>query len=413
MNADLYICGPANGSVAYSFPQYQRTSDDSLFLPSSECELAERQTVFRLNRIFTNGVPTIRIGVYQQTFEQGMNRLGHSFGAVFQFTNQAPRGQVLAQTLFELIAVINQNCVASSHFCSFERFSDFLSKEIQPSFEGIIEQLNPSDTRSIVGIPLASGQGLHYFAELQPESTEKVGALFEWFASDVSSVLCETLIIGIQMKIGQAFRPLQIEAVAVATTLHLYKSVSTLHSALNDTVRTAKEGQRIIAELQREGKYLDIQVARAKLESQSAIENANLFKKELELFRSKPHSNSRVPVSSHQTLTFQSPPPIQFPVKQKFECGNYSSGQSKSQLTVDLRQVSSGQDVQITKDAFVNKLRDGNVHNKAVNGTKTSVVTNRRVKWYSDSDNRFYALILCLLGAICLSVYIWYAALQK
>ena len=405
MKANLYICGPANGSVAYSFPQFQKAADDSLFLPSSECELSERQIVFRLNRLFANGVPTLRVGVYKQIFEQGMNRLGHSFGAVFQFTNDAPHGQVLAHTLIELLSAIEQRCVAASHFCSSERFSDFLSKEIQPSYDGIIDQLNPSSTSSIVAIQLASGQGLQYFTEAQTNSAEQVGALFEGFASDPSAVLCETLLIGAQIKTGRTFSPLQIEKVAHATTIHLYKIASSLQLASNDAVRNIKEGQSTIAALQRDINHLDIQLARSQLERQSAMDNASLLKRELELLRSDAHSIVRVPISPPQTLTSQIPPFIQVPLKLNTGHVNYSSGQGQNQSTFDRQQVPCRQDIQINGDAWLNKVIDEQATNKAGGSINSSVVKRRRIKWFRDPEYHFYALILFLLSMVCLVAY--------
>ena len=407
MNANLYIFGPANGSVAYSFPQFQRAADDSLFLPSSECELAEQQTVFRLNRLFTNGVPTLRVGVYKQVFEQGMNRLGHSFGAVFQFTNDAPDGQVLAHTLIELLSIIEQDCVAASHFCSSERFLDFLAKEIQTSFDGIIEQLNPSITCSIVALPLTSGQGFQYFAEVQPSSTEQVGALFEWFASDPSGVLCETLLIGSKIKTGRIFRPLQIEKVAAAATMHLYKAASTLQSALNEAIRTVREGQSTIAALQLDGKHLEIKIARAQLDSQSAISDASLLERELELLRSNSHSNARVPISSLQA------PASQVPVKQNSGYSSYSSGQEQSKSNFDRQQTSASRHLESNGDVWLNKVIDTQVQNNAGASIKVSDRKRRRLKWYRDPEIQFTAMILCLLSAVCWAAYLWFTTHGK
>ena len=322
MNATLYICGPADGSVAYSFPQFQKSSDDTLFLASSECELAEGQMVFRLYRTWVNGTPVLRVAFYQQVFEQGMSRLGHSFAAVFEFEKVAPIGKALAQTLIELAAVIKQNCVTDKHFCSAERFVKFLSHEIEPSYAGIIDQLDPTTTRTIIGIPLENGQQLQLFSEELLTSIERLGSLIDWFAQEPAAALCETLLIGSHLKVVPSFRPLLIEEVSNASFLHLYKTAETLHLAQREAKSNQAEGQKTIAFLQQECEVLRRRNSTLEHENRSSDERIQLLKQEITI---RPQMNSysdraaSAPSTSHLPTNHLKPSAYNRPVPSKAE----------------------------------------------------------------------------------------------
>lgn len=277
MNTTLHICGPANGSLTFSFPEFQRSSDDSFILPSSECELAAGQSVFRLNRISVSGVPALRAGAYKQVFEQGMNRFGHSFGPVFEFVGDVPNGTVLAQTMMELLAIIEQNCIHDTHFCSYERFHAFLEAEIFPSFNGIVRQLNPTHTRRIIGIPLRMGQGIQCYSDLPPGPADLVGELIDWFASDPSAILCETLLIGNKVAVGSMVRPLQFDAIASATIQHLYKATASLQIALTEASTSLKEAQSTLSIMQKDCRSLTSDLNLAQHEARSAARRAELL----------------------------------------------------------------------------------------------------------------------------------------
>lgn len=297
VNTTLYICGPASGSLAFSFPQFQRAGDDSVFLSSSECELAERQTVFRLNRLSVNGSPALRVGIYRQVFEQGMNRLGHSFGAVFQFLGDVPRGPILAHTLMELLAVIQQGCTLESRFCGYERFSAFLRAEILPSFDGIVDQLNPSDTQPIVRLQLGPGEGLQCHSDTQPTSAEQVGILIDWFTSEPLALRCDTLLIGTQLNVGGMVRPVQFDAIASATGHLLCSVASSLQTKLADALRSVSEHQETIRSLQQESRQLTHDIQLAELESSTAIRRAEILEAKLRTLQS---SWSRPAASEHR-----------------------------------------------------------------------------------------------------------------
>lgn len=252
MKPTLHICGPASGSLTFSFPQLQRASDDAFILPSSECELAEGQVVFRLNRISDGALTRIRAGLYRQAFEPGMSRLGHSFGPVFEFVDEVPLGATLAQTLVELLEFIRLNCAPSGVFCSLDQFTRFLESEIEPGFNGIVRQLNPAHTKRIAGLKIAPGVGLHCFRDMSPGSIDEVGALFDWFASDRFSLSCETLLIGANLTVGNMVRPLVVDVTARTTLDILYSEAERLQSALAEATDALRDLQSSAATAQRE-----------------------------------------------------------------------------------------------------------------------------------------------------------------
>ena len=245
--------------------------------------------VFRLNRTWANGVPILRVAFYQQVFEQGMSRLGHSFAAVFEFAKVAPIGKVLAQTLIELAAVIKQNCVTEAHFCSADRFVKFLSHEIEPSYVGIIDQLDLTNTRSIIGIPLENGQQLQLFSEELSTSIERLGSLIDWFAQEPAAALCETLLIGSHLKVAPLFGPLLIEEVSNASFLHLYRTAEALHLAQREAKSNQADAQMTVASLQQECKLLSLRNSTLEHKNRSADESIRLLEQEL---ASRPRMNS-------------------------------------------------------------------------------------------------------------------------
>lgn len=198
MNSILYIGGPAHGSMAFAFPGSKRVEDDTLFLSSSDYELARGEVVFRMSRSRAASGARVRVGAFKQILEAGLDRPGHSFCAIFEFVESAPHGTVIAQTLIELISEIERVCCSSrGHFCDYDTFRRFLESEIEPSYEGIVEQLSQGGLQPFVqplSSPIAQPGRLYVGTDFR--SVDGVGRVVDWFTLNPASVTTEMVISG-------------------------------------------------------------------------------------------------------------------------------------------------------------------------------------------------------------------------
>jgi hypothetical protein len=188
--------------MAFSFPAFKRDDDDSLFLPYSDYELLEGELVFRLTRLRGAAGPRIRVAAFKQVYEAQLSRLGHSVAAGFEFIAEMPRGNIIAETLGELVGVIEQHCCRSGHFCDYDTFRRFLEREIMPSFEGIIGQLELTRCRALLQLPFGQGLGQRIFAPAEVDDFAAVGKVIDWFGTNPSGLVCDTLILGASSRGG-------------------------------------------------------------------------------------------------------------------------------------------------------------------------------------------------------------------
>jgi hypothetical protein len=243
MNPRLTVFGPANGSVAYSFPDFRKEDDDSLFLSSSEVDLRDGATCFRLSRPRGGGA-RFRIGVYKQVFEPNMNRGGHFFGAVFDFQSEVSAAGNVVGTLLQLLEVIEVHCCREGHFCDASTFAKFLESEIAPSFEGIVEQVTAGGARGgVVSLPQPAPATRRLYVPLGSNLPRDLSSVTEWFAVDPSSILCESLLAAAPTSgtPGPLYeRVISVQDVSLESTHFLYETCHALSRSLEHALGTSE-----------------------------------------------------------------------------------------------------------------------------------------------------------------------------
>lgn len=189
----IFVFGPANGSIAFQIPKISLANDDSIYLASSTFSLEPGSQIIRLTKRKDYAGYSFRVCIYRQIYEPGMQRLGHSFGAGFEFTGGAPSGDATVNTLLELLEVIQENCCIREHFCGLQQFHSFLSKEIDPSFEGIEEQLFSQGAKGTTN-PLFDQNSPQICLTLNGEWSE-AGTALDWFFTEPSGSVYADLVI--------------------------------------------------------------------------------------------------------------------------------------------------------------------------------------------------------------------------
>ena len=188
----VMVFGPASGAIAFGYPDGQRVNDDSVFLPSSAFSLEAGRSAVRLSRHERAREAVVRLGVYRQIYEPGMSRLGHCFGVVFEFGSNVPSGAVALKTIGQLVDLVEGHCCRAGTFCDYRTFVSFLNEEIEPSFDGIRDQLESGPTGKAL-VPLTAIPQQRFHLELGPDESLAPG-LVDWFFVDPGSAACEDLI---------------------------------------------------------------------------------------------------------------------------------------------------------------------------------------------------------------------------
>ena len=193
-NMRLYVLGPAEGAVAFEISRGLRSTDDSLFIPSTAILLRSQAVVVRLVRIYTPDGWRSRYCVYQQIFEPGMVRPGHVLGVICEVAEVTPSATVVFDTLWKLMEFLKARCVEAGHFCDLVTFKRFVREEIAEDVPAILEDLRRGNIRST--IPPASTSAQRRFSlEVENLSPASVGEMSNWiFASPLGLCVNELLI---------------------------------------------------------------------------------------------------------------------------------------------------------------------------------------------------------------------------
>jgi hypothetical protein len=191
----LFVCGPANGSVAFELPGGRRGNDDSVFLPSSIFTPEPGQWVLRVWTIRLGGRKLLRVGLYRQVFESGLDRPGHTFSAVLEFDGNLPPGDLVVQTLWEICELIEAQCTKDGHFCGLEQFHGLFASEIFPSFSGITAQVFANGAADGIGDRASANSYTFIYHPLPDWSIPSLGGVVEWFFRSPASFVCESIIV--------------------------------------------------------------------------------------------------------------------------------------------------------------------------------------------------------------------------
>lgn len=194
-NFEILVYGPAGGGIAFQIPGASRISGDSLFLNPSHFEITPSSSVIKLDRLTTDKGYCIRTSIYKQVYEHGMQRLGDSYGASFNFYNTFPHSKNVKDTLLELLALIESRCTNNGVFSKYEQFKDFTQGYLSECFDGIKSQIHQSDDEfnGIIYLPILEKSSASIeVGSLTDKNTEDA---IEWFATDSTSAPLKSLII--------------------------------------------------------------------------------------------------------------------------------------------------------------------------------------------------------------------------
>jgi hypothetical protein len=254
----MFICGPANGSVAYELPSGRPSPDDTLFLPSSLFFLSTGKIALRAwTTSFASG-PVIRVGLYKQVFERSFERSGHAFSAVLEFSGGVPPGKVIIVTLFELLREIETHCCNNGHFCSIEQFQNFVATELLPNFSGIQQQIFAAGSRSAIEDRLPRAGTGKFFYPLAVAEGDSLAQCLEWMFFNPMSVVCKAVIWadrdagkpGSDLAVVTSFDALADEALA-SLFVQLVGERSRYERLAHDMATSRGQAQRTIEDLQR------------------------------------------------------------------------------------------------------------------------------------------------------------------
>ena len=237
---NIYIVGPANGSTAFTLEPLQQVEDDSLFLPSSDLELAPGSTIFKLSR----NKRGVRIAIYKQIYESGLQRLGHSFGAVVEIYEVCPAGVAVVETLNQLLKLIGDGCTKDGHFCAIERFRSFLASEIVANLKVIQDQfLKKSGKQLLVKIGPPPGTAMQLFTSTDLNDQAMLSAAVDWFVGNPASVMCEALYLGVSTagRLGRLLQARPYEDVTLGSLDYLYSKFLAQSDVLDNLSARVKE----------------------------------------------------------------------------------------------------------------------------------------------------------------------------
>ena len=196
-NFNVTVFGPADGAVAFSYPDGKRAYDDALFLASSEFSLPEGGAAVRFTRSKSReGGITARVATYRQVFEPNMARLGHAYGVAFDFEANIPGGGAVIGVIEEVADLVRDHCVANGQFCRSDVFTRFLSEEISASIPGIKESLFAAESFGVLrSLSLEFRERLFFPADTV--RSEDCGRLLDWFFRSGAGTAFEEAIISL------------------------------------------------------------------------------------------------------------------------------------------------------------------------------------------------------------------------
>lgn len=129
-----------------------------------------------------DGEPLTWVGFYQQAYEKGLRRNGHSFGVGLWFTSHLPSDcKSICKALITLQASLTSNCFNDNSFCDSAIFSEFVNTKFAPKFTNFCDHMFPQ------WVPLAYETGLNstkdsdaFYPVASLEDEDNLSRLLAW-----------------------------------------------------------------------------------------------------------------------------------------------------------------------------------------------------------------------------------------